>query len=405
MKRVLALVLVAALALTASTPGFARKTEAVMSDGTMPRRSRTPSVLFFDDMESGEGGWTHTDETATSVPKFHLDTYYAYEGTYSWWCGELNPAFSGGGGYANGWDMRLSVPPTRVTDASMPVLTYAFRYDSETGYDFTYVQAESAGVYVNLNRGYDGSSAGWNDLGEYGFLLAEYDDPANVRFRFVSDGAWSDEDGLYDSDGGAFHCDNVKIFDYYGGEVYFLDDCEDRGRCTPSVPDASGDWWHITSRACAAFSDPHCWWAGDSGDTSKIPGGLSNALLSPIVNLSGATNCSLRFMLHAEVPTVDNDYWTDEVSLDGGQTWHQTGAWWGDFAQCSGWGTHGINGVDLSQYLPGSAFQFRLTLHTTDNGCGPGEAGGAGIMLDDLWVEDWTGSAVEETTWGRVKAL
>jgi hypothetical protein len=82
-----------------------------------------------------------------------------------------------------------------------------------------------------------------------------------------------------------------------------------------------------------------------------------------------------------------------------------TGAWWGDFAQCDGWGTSGIAGVDISPLLPGTSFQFKLTFYSTDNGCGPGAAGGAGIMLDDTWLEDWTGSPVEETSWGSIKAM
>jgi hypothetical protein len=110
-------------------------------------------------------------------------------------------------------------------------------------------------------------------------------------------------------------------------------------------------------------------------------------------------------LLHAEVPTVDDDYWTEDVTTDGGASWNMTGAWWGDFGQCDGWGTSGINGVDISPFLPGTSFKFRLTFYTTDNGCGPGAAGGAGIMLDDIWLEDWTGSPVERTTWGQVKAM
>jgi hypothetical protein len=367
---------------------------------------RSPTIIFFDDMESGENGWTHTDNTASSTPKFHLDTYYAYQGTYSWWCGELNPAFTGGDGYANGWDQRLDIPPTDVTGAGYPILTYAFRHDSEPAFDFTYVQAESNGVYVDLNRGYDGSSGGWQDIGQFGFVMSTYDNPIKARFRFVSDGAWSDADGLYDSDGGAFMCDDIQIFDYFGGAVYFYDDCETGGLCTPSIPASAGDWWHIAQRPCAAFSDPHCWWCGDDADTSLIPPNLDNELVSPAVPLSGVTVCTLHFLIHAEVPTVDNDYWNEEVTTDGGSSWTLIGAWWGDFAQCDGWGTAGIEGYDMSPFLPGSSFQFRLTFYTTDNGCGPGAAGGAGIMLDDLWLEDWTPtSSVESTTWGRVKSF
>ena len=41
-----------------------------------------------------------------------------------------------------------------------------------------------------------------------------------------SDGAWSDQDGLYLSVGGAFMCDDIQIWDYYSGTVYFFDDIE-----------------------------------------------------------------------------------------------------------------------------------------------------------------------------------
>ncbi len=405
MKNLLSIAVVLIAVFAVATCSFAKKTEATCAKTVAVNEGRSPVILFFDDMESGTNGWTSFDNTATTTPKFHLDTYYAYERTYSWWCGELNAAFSGGDGYANGWDMRLDIPPTDVSGATYPILTYALRYDSEPGYDYTYVQAESLGVFRNLNRGYNGTSGGWQDLGAYGFAIGNYDNPFVGRFRFISDGAWSDADGLYDTDGGAFHIDNVKLFDFYGGMTYFLDDGEGGGLCVPSVPASAGDWWHIIDRACPAYSAPHSWWCGDDADTGLIPPNLSNALYSPVINTVGVSICTMRMMLHAEVPTVDNDYWTEEVTTDGGSNWQLTGAWWGDFGQCDGWGTSGINGTDLSQYLPGNSFQFRLTFFTTDNGCGPGAAGGAGITLDDFWVEDWTGTAVEETTWGKLKAL
>jgi hypothetical protein len=256
-------------------------------------------------------------------------------------------------------------------------------------------------VYVDLNRGFDGSE-GWKAYN--GYFIGWYDDPFNGRFRFVSDGAWSDEDGFYDSDGGAFQVDDVRIYDYLTGDTHFLDDGESGGLCVPSVAAPAGDWWHIVERPCAAYSDPHCWWCGDDSDSSSVPPNLSNVLTSPAVDVSGATECTLRFLLHSEVPTDDNDYWVEEVSTDGGSTWANVGAWWGDFGQCSGWSAHGIDGVDIAPYLPGTSFRFRITFHTTDDGSGPGVAGGAGIALDDVWLEDWTESPVERTTWGRIKA-
>jgi hypothetical protein len=404
-QRTLFLVVLVSLTLSCAALGSAPKNVSQWTFDVNSPKARSPVIVFFDDMESGENGWTHVDNTAAVGIKFHLDSYYAYEGTYSWWCGELNPSFDSGDGYGNSWDQRLVIPETDVTDATYPVLTFAYRHDSEPGYDFTFIQAESLGVFVDLGPGYNGSSGGWADLGDYGYLLATYDNPLHIRIRFLSDGAYSDEDGLYASDGGGFMADNIKIFDFYRASVYFFDDGETGGLCVPEIPGAAGDYWHITSRACPAYSDPHVWWCGDDSDTSLVPPNLNNALVSPAVSLAGSTACTLRLLLHAEVPTVDNDYWTEELTTDGGANWYSLGSWWGDFAQCDGWGTHGINGVDLSPYLPGTSFQFRLTFYTTDNGCGPGEAGGAGIMLDDTWLEDWTNSAVVPMSWGRLKAL
>jgi len=51
--------------------------------------------------------------------------------------------------------------------------------------------------------------------------------------------------------------------------------------------------------------------------------------------------------------------------------------------------------------------RYMITFYTTDNGCGPGVAGGAGINLDDTWFEgsDEPTSPVEETSWGRIKRM
>jgi hypothetical protein len=353
-------------------------------------------------MEGGEGAWSHTDEIADSTPRFHLDAYAAYEGQYSWWCGEDNPAYAGGSGYGNGWDQRLVIPPIDVGGLACPILEFAYRCDSEPDYDITLVEAEVGGAYASLDRSIHGTKP-WTQ--SQCFYLGDCDTPFRGRFRFVSDGAWSDEDGFYDSDRGAFQVDNIRIFDCETGATVFWDDGEGGGACVAQAAEAAGDWWHIVDRPCAAYSDPHCWWCGDDADTGLVPPNLANSLTSPAVDLSGATLCTLHFLLHAEVPTDDNDYWTEEVSVDGGTNWAMVGAWWGDFEQCSGWSAHGVAGIDLSPFLPGGSFRFRVTFFTTDDGCGPGAAGGAGIMLDDVWVEDWTEAPVEHVTWGRIKSM
>ena len=395
-----------------------------------PMAHANPSpTVWHDDMEGDVSGWSSADFTAGAAPHFHFDTYMAYEGEYSWWCGTFD--YDMDGGYGNSWDDRLELPPIyvnpvavenvswavlkalyrdelsgdqrgRARDPVMPVLTFAYRHDSEIGYDFTYVQAESNGVYVNLNRGYDGVQP-WTDIGPYGFELSNYDDPLQVRFRFVSDGAWSDEDGLYFSVGGGFAVDNIKVYDFSTGEVLFYDTTEfdSPDFCMPAVPGAAGDFWHLIDRACPAYSDPHSWWCGEDSDTSFVPPNLQNGLFSPVVDTNPAIVCTCFFAMHFAVPTVDNDYIAYYGSV--GEGYYGIAFYWGDFESCDGWsGTAYNRGYDIGQFGSGITYQAGMLfiMYTTDNGCGPAAAGDAGMMLDDLWIctdgaDPWQG---ERTT-------
>ena len=385
------------------------------------RHTRNNILFWFDDVESGESGWTHRDLTADVEPLFHISSYHAHPGgSYSYWCGALDPSYAGGDGYGNAWDQRLELPPIHLggtsveerswggikamfrTDAdpardraqrdpTLPVLTFAYRHDSELGYDLTWVQVESTGTWVDLNSGYSGSSGGWQDCGGNGFSLSGFGDPVGVRFRFLSDGAWSDEDGLYVSDGGTFHVDNIRVYDFASGEVYFYDDCEDGvGLCEPTVPPAAGDWWHIIDRICPALSDPHSWWCGDDADTSLVPPGLHNELCTPVISLGSAWSCTVHFAIHFAVPTVDGDYVMYQGTTDG-ESYYNIRTYWGDFGACDGWGGTAYNvGYDVGQFSPNwwiDAAGFKFIFHTTDNGCGPGAAGDAGVMIDDIWME------------------
>ena len=364
---------------------------------------RGNAIIWFDDMEGDVSDYSTLDLSAGAVSHFHWDTYMAFDGM-SWWCGNFD--FDADGGYGNSWDDRLVIPELDLSGATYPILTYAFRHDSEVGYDFTYVQAESAGAYVNLNRGYDGAAA-WTDIGIYGFILATYDNPFHARFRFLSDGAWSDEDGLYLSVGGGFAVDNVQVFDYFGGYVFFYDDEPGMDECIPEVPGAAGDFWHVIDRACPAFSDPHSWWCGDDADTSLVPPMLQDALFSPTVDISGAAACTAYFAQHFATPTVDNDYMSIFVSA--GTGYYSTGGWWGDFGTCDGWGGTALNiGFDMTQFdvPPFGMGGIALVMYTTDNGCGPGGAGDAGMMIDDVSFEGpLAGTPVEDSSWGSIKAM
>jgi len=397
MRRGMVLALALVLALFAFSVAAARVSrEMSVASQSMPRSLNT--VFWSDDMEGSVSGWTTVDNTATVIPRFHVDTYMAYAG-HSWWCGTFD--YDADGGYGNNWDQRLNIPTTDWTGATYPLLEMVYRYDSELDYDFTYVQAESGGISRNLNRGFNGVGA-WRT---WAAALGEYDNPAVCRIRFLSDGAYSDEDGHYLSVGGAFACDNVKIYDYDTGDILLLDDVESGGLCVPGVPAPSGNYWHVVVDVCSSYSPTHSWWCGDDADTSLIPPNLDNSLITPVVDISGALTCTLRMAIHCEVPQTDNDGWTDAVSFNGGGTWYTLGAWWGDFRACDGWGLYGLQGWSLDAFLPASQVQYRVTFITTDNGCGPGAAGGAGINIDNTRFEGVGGNAVKPASWGVIKFL
>jgi hypothetical protein len=394
--------LIIALAVLALIAGAVSAKQTLYRPNDVEKQSRALTWYWFDDVEGGTAGWTHGDATATAVPHFHVDTYMAYAGQYSWWCGNFD--YDADGGYGNSWDDRLICPAQDWTGYTYPVITFAFRGDSEPGYDYTYVDAESSGVYVHLNRGYDGPHA-W---GVTGFYLGSMDNPAQCRFRFVSDGAWSDSDGLYPSTAGAFMCDEIQIYDYTTGTVLFYDDVESGGLCTPGLPAAAGDYWHIRETT-EAWSPTHHWCNSDvaSGETF-VPPGVQNWLRTPTVDISAAATCTTYFVIQFFTPNVSpQDYWTESVVIDGVTT--ELHGWVGD--QCeSGYGEcdHFLGGDDISALLPGDFVYHEWAFYSSDDGCGPDVCNHAGITIDDFAVFGDgcpCPTAVEESSWGRVKSL
>ncbi len=400
--------LIIALAVLALFAGMAYARQAEERVPATPYEGTTGRAVtvWYDDNETGAPGWTHGDFTAVATPKFHVDTYLAYD-VHSWWCGTFD--YDADGGYGNSWDQRLDVPPTDWTGYTYPIIMYYFRNDSEVGYDFSYVEAESNGVYVALNRGYDGKIP-W---GQAGFYLGNKDNPAVCRFRFVSDGAWSDEDGLYTSLGGAFHCDEIQILDYITGDVLFYDDVESGGLCTPSVPAAAGDYWHLDNWLCRAYSGDHYWevcWPG----TSYVQPNLQNWLQTPVVDISAyepVQGCTLYTVFQLFMPGTSGGYWTEEATTDGGATWTQTGAWYGD--QCGyGYGPcdHFLFSIPVRPIAgTGNQVAVRWTMYTDALGNSADPACSyisAGITIDDTWFDvTEEPSAVEDKSWGRIKSM
>ena len=394
--------LIIALAVLALIAGAASAKHTLYRPNEVEKQSRSVVWYWSDDVESGASGWTHGDGTATGVPHFHADTYMAYSGTYSWWCGTF--AYDADGGYGNSWDDRLTCPPTPWAAGAYEVITFAYRNDTEPGYDYTYVQAESSGAYVNLNRGYDGV----HPWGTTGFYLGLMDNPAQVRFLFVSDGAWSDADGLYLSVGGAFMCDEIQIWDYYTGTVGFYDDVESGGLCVPGGPAAAGDYWHIQDSA-EAWSPTHHWVNSELPNENFVPPGVQNWLRTPTVDISSAATCTTYFVIQFFTPNVSpQDYWTETIVIDGLAT--QLHGWVGDQCDAGYTSADHFGGIadDITALLPGSEAYHEWAYYTTDDGAGPDICNRAGITLDDIGFFGEgcpCQNPVDETSWGKVKSM
>ncbi|MCK4916137.1 MAG: hypothetical protein KAS89_08195, partial [Candidatus Eisenbacteria sp.] len=104
--------------------------------------------------------------------------------------------------------------------------------------------------------------------------------------------------------------------------------------------------------------------------------------------------------------TVDNDY-CEFKAYANGEYYHMF-SYWGDFESCDGWGTSGINGYDIGQFVTGEITEvgYEYIMNTTDNGCGPAVNGPAGIFVDHLtfYGTPWP-TPVEQSSWGNIKAM
>lgn len=187
-----------------------------------PAGSGAPYVGNFQDTGGAPAwhGWTSVDATAPGPSHWHASTDGAVGGAWSAWCGDPTLASCGAGdpagGYGNNWDEALEwrgvvADPAQGCSVDVSALV---SHDTEPGYDYCFLSVEKRDQgYVDLWTG-DGP-AGPVAVAESaayapGDYLGDGGDEVAVLFRFVSDGAWSDADCLYQS-GGAFRVDDVAI--------------------------------------------------------------------------------------------------------------------------------------------------------------------------------------------------
>ncbi|MEE9271072.1 MAG: hypothetical protein V3V49_12515, partial [Candidatus Krumholzibacteria bacterium] len=250
-------------------------------------------------------GWTSVDLTTQIDTFFHVADateldggdfggLIPLEGAQSMWCGQApspDPRFCGWAalpGYGNGWDQILvsdSLPGDSVR------ISYKVFWESEPGYDGTTVEYSGNGglswtrwpVGVGFTARPNVYDRGPQTLIESftaGGLTA-----VQLRYRFQADGAWSDEDGLWPTDG-AVIIDSITVECYNGGVLTstFFEDFEgetpgatvtDDGFWTATTPLPFGDFAALYPGTAVVQEDPcftnitHFWgWFDDPANSN-----------------------------------------------------------------------------------------------------------------------------------------
>ena len=162
-------------------------------------------------------GWTAHDVTEEPT-YFHVagspgscDPISPIAGTKSMWCGvwptSADPwcGWVSLPGYGNSWDQSLEAQ-------GVSTLSYSIEWDTEPYLDFAYLEwwdsANHTWVSDNTVNGDLGFYTGTGSLSES--VTSPYGS-TKVRIHFVSDGAWSDEDGLAPTVEGAVKIDDLSI--------------------------------------------------------------------------------------------------------------------------------------------------------------------------------------------------
>jgi hypothetical protein len=259
-------------------------------------------------------GWTSHDVTSQTGDYFHVDDFAglgggtygvlnALEGDQSLWGGARASAsvilcgYATLPGYGNGWNQAFCTRGCLVVGTGV-VIDYLAAWDSEPGYDATAVEVDECndnwieiygGVGVYDGTGAETASVAVNDSLHSGSL--------RIRFHFTADGGWSDEDGLWDTDGFII-IDSLTVSDV-GGVVVATEDFEDPDdvvgatstvdweSCTPP---GYGDFAMLYNALFLVQEDPcaenlTCLWTFYTGSTFNYGcGGFPAQTAVPYVN-------------------------------------------------------------------------------------------------------------------------
>ena len=220
---------------------------------------------FGVDLSAQEGEWWHVADTgicagtgtdmSAALPFDPGDTV----NDYALWCGRQSDCATAWPGYGNNWSQYAVIDLSAYAVDSELTLDFAYRSDFEgETWDWFELRVDSAGKWVTV---FADNTTGDQTFREFSLSIpvSEFGGPSSATraaFYFRSDGAWSDEDGLYDSDVGAVWLDNFRA-DVDGNEVFaadFEDGLKPSGLSFEATPGA-GDYAELRR---GIYQDDYC---------------------------------------------------------------------------------------------------------------------------------------------------
>ena len=222
------------------------------------------------------------------------------QGANSLWCGArpdgtpgMFCTYASLPGYGNDW-LQYFTTANCLTVSGKVDLTFKIAWDTEPDYDFVIVEHDECDDTWNVLAGYDGIGA---DTPTLSLSAAEHSGRIRLRYTVFSDGAWSDEDGLWDTDG-AVILDSITVSDGSGvvltTETFETETVGDvsttSGMWTAGVQPGYGDFAALfpgmgvlQEDLCA--SNVSCVWGFFSGSSNNYAcGGHPEQLVVPLVN-------------------------------------------------------------------------------------------------------------------------
>ncbi len=229
----------------------------------------TYCIVWYDFEVMSWQGWTRFDNTAQRGVFFHVDDFdgigggdrgglVPLEGTKSMWCGvrpggnEYLCSWAAAPGYGNNWDQSLDTWTVSFTGPL--TLSYKIHVDTEPGYDRIVVQRDQCCGYFEDLAVYEGI---FDTTAEHTMYLPYAS--TKLRFHFSSDGAWSDEDGLWNTDGAAI-LDSITLRDANG--IISYEDFESAAVGTTRT----STWWGEAETGFGLYSGLMNNLPGEDGD-------------------------------------------------------------------------------------------------------------------------------------------